>query len=425
MTFRVFAIAFVLMGGAAAARAEDTATLDKMVQMNRKALDQLKVGQKESARDGLLEAILVGKRAGLSSHQMMARTYLHLGAVYVTGFGDREKAMRQFEAAVKIKPGIQLTPAVLSPTVQEVFDAARTQSGVAVAPAEPKAEAKPEPKAEAKPEAKPEPKAEAKAEAKPEPPKADTRSEPKPAPVASEPPARGRGRPVRGVKGRPVAHAAAEHPVSKPEPEPSVDAAVKAALEEEPEEASGRDTGHPYWVSLGIGSGFGFHPQRVLESRTDYSVPAGISVAALAAFSPEVGYRVSDKVAFSLQSRHQLVPKSGMVMDGMPDNRHSMAHAVFARAHYRLYEIQQKLELWGTATVGGGSAIRLYVPANPDVGLPSSDTVAAGPVALGPGVSMRYQATRRLGLVGELRALLTVGGVAVLADLNLGAYASF
>src|SRR5688572_25270941 len=206
MTFRWLAIAIVLVGGTAVA-AEDTATLDKMVQMNRKALDALKVGHKESARDGLLEAILVGKKAGLATHQMMARTYLHLGAVYVTGFGDREKAMRQFEAAVKIKPGIQLTPAVLSPTVQEVFDAARTHSGVAAAPA-PAPEPKPEPeaKAEAKAEAKPEP--------KPEPPKAETRSEPKPAPVASESSsAKGRGRPVRGVKARPTSHAAAEQPI--------------------------------------------------------------------------------------------------------------------------------------------------------------------------------------------------------------------
>jgi hypothetical protein len=298
-----------------------------------------------------------------------------------------------------------------------VFDAAR---GVTTPPpAEAKAEPEP-PKAEPKVEAKPEPKPEPVAEA----PKAETRSEPKPAPVAAEPPARGRGRAVRGVKARPAAHAAAEHPISKPEPEPSVDAAVKAALEEEPEDAS-RDGGHPYWVSLGIGSGVGFHGQRVLESRTDYSVPAGISFAALAAFSPEVGYRFSDKFALSLQSRHQLVPRSGTVMEGKTDDRPTMAHAIFARAHYRLYELQEKLALWGTATLGGGSAIRLYVPANPDVGLPSSDTVAAGPVALGPGVSLRYQATRRLGLVGEVRALLTVGGFAALADLNLGAFASF
>jgi len=397
MTFRLLAIAIVLMGGTAVA-AEDTATLDKMVQMNKKALDQLKVGQKEAARDGLLEAIVVGKKAGLATHQMMARTYLHLGAVYLTGFGDREKALRQFESAVKIKPSIQITPAVLTPTVQEVFESARTQVGPP--PAEAKAEPEPKPAPVAADE-----------------PKAEPRSEPKAAP--SESAGRGR-RPARQAKGRPITHVAAEHPAPKAEPEPSVDAAVSAALE--PEEPTGRD--HGWWFGLGIGSGVGFHGQRVLESRTDYSVPAGISFAALAHLAPELGYRYSEKWAFSVQTQHQLVPKSGTVEMGMTDNRPTMAHAVFARAHYQLYDLQ-KAEVWGTATLGGGSAIRLYVPANPDVGLPSSDTVAAGPVALGPGVSVIYHATRRVGLVGELRALATVGGFAVLADFNLGASFGF
>jgi hypothetical protein len=413
MTFRFVALAIVLTGGVAVA-AEDTVTLDKMVQMNRKALDQLRVGQKEAARDGLLEAIMIGKRAGLSSHQMMARTYLHLGAVYITGFGERDKALRQFENAVKIRPSIQLTPQILTPTVQEVFEVARTEVGPIEAA--PPAEAKAEPKA-----AEPEPKA---AESEP---KAEPRSEPKPAPVASAEPAprshaATRG---RGPKSRALAHAASERSTSKPaEPEPSVEAAVSAALEE-PEEAGGRDRAHPFWVSLGVGSGVGFHPSRVLETNDKYSVPTGISFAALAHLAPEIGYRFSDKLAVSLQSRHQLIPRSGTVDSMNPDSRPRFAHAIFARAHYQLYDSQQKVEVWGTATLGGGSAIRLYVPANPDVGLPSSDTVKAGPVALGPGVSVKYHATRRLGLVGELRALLTLGGFAALADLNLGAAYSF
>src|SRR6185436_16919518 len=239
-------------------------------------------------------------------------------------------------------------------------------------------------------------KAEAKAAA--EEPKAEARSEPKTAAVAE---AR-RRKPARQVKGRPITHtAAAEHPV---------ETAVSAALEE-PEESAGR--AHSWWVSLGIGSGFGYHGQRVLESRTDYSVPAGISFAALAHLAPEIGYRVSDKLAFSVQAEQLIINKNGAVDMGAADTRHSMAHAIFARAHYQLYDLQ-KAEIWGTATLGGGSAIRLYVPANPDVGLPSSDTVAAGPVALGPGISVIYHATHRVGLVGELRALATLGGFAAL-----------
>jgi hypothetical protein len=416
MTFRLFAIAIVLTAGTAMA-AEDAATLDKLVQMNRQALDQLRVGQKDAARDALLEAITVGKRAGLGSHQMMARTYLHLGAVYMTGFGDRDKAVKQFESAVKIRPNIQLTPAILTPSVQEAFDAARTQSGVAAGesaapPAEAKGQAKVEPKVEAK--------IEAKVEAKPAPEASEHES--KPAETA-----RGRLSRAKSSKTRAPTHVA-ERPVAKPaEPEPSVDAAVAAALEE-PEEATGRDRSHPFWFSLGLGSGVGFHFSRDLESTPGYQVPTGFSAAALVHLSPEIGYRLSERFAISLQSRHQLVPKSGTVAMDTTDTRPSFAHAVFARAHYLLRDYaQHKVELWGTATLGGGSAIRLYVPPNtkPGSDLPASDTVAAGPVALGPGVSVIYHATRRVGLVGELKMLATLGGFALVTDLNLGAACTF
>jgi hypothetical protein len=421
MTFRVLAVAIVLSSGMASA-AEDAATLEKMVEMNRKALDQLRVGQNQAARDGLLEAIVIGKRAGLSMHQMMARTYLHLGAVYLTGFGERDKAMKQFEAAVKIKPSIQITPAVLTPTVQEVFEAARAQVGGGETPAV--AEAKPQPesaeKAE-KAEAKSEPKAE-KTEAKSESAE-ETKGEARPEPklsVASETRVRG-----RRAKNRTTTHAAAEHAAAKPaEPDPSVEAAVSAALEEPEEAANGRDRAHPFWASLGVGSAVGFHGSRTLEATNDFVVPSGFSAAAAVAFTPEVGYRYSDRLAFSLQTRHQLIPVSGTVAGGT-DTRHHFAHAIFARAHYRLYELRQKLELWGTGTVGGGSAIRLWVRANPDVGLPNSDTIAAGPVAFGPGVALVYHATRRVGIVGELRGLITVGGFAALADASIGASCSF
>jgi Tfp pilus assembly protein PilF len=412
MTFRLFALAIVLSSGTALA-AEDPVTLDKMVQMNRQALDQLRTGQKEAARDGLLEAITVGKRAGLGSHQMMARTYLHLGAVYMTGFGDRDKALKQFENAVKIRPSIQLTPAILTPSVQEVFEAARTHSGVgAPEAAAPPAEAKAESKAEAKAEAKPEPKV------------AEETSEREPRAAES---GHGRLGRARGTKSRPLTHVA-ERPAPKTaEPEPSVDAAVAAALEE-PEEATGRDRKHPFWFSLGLGSGVGFHFARDVETRPDYQVPTGFSAAALAHVSPEIGYRLNERFAVSLQSRHQLVPRSGNPPMGDTDTRAKFAHAVFAKAHYLLGDYSQhKVELWGTATLGGGSAIRLYVPvgsgskSDPS----SSDTVAAGPVALGPGVSVIYHATRRVGLVGELKMLATLGGFALVADLNLGASCTF
>src|SRR4051794_37311473 len=155
-------------------RAESPA-VDKIVALNKSALAAFAAHDHEKAKDQLMEAVVLGKENGLGLHAAMARTYLHLGVVYVDGFKDSEKGQRYFSMAQKVRSDIELTPSLASPTVKAAFDAARGQSGAKPEPA--KAEApKPEAaKAEApKPEAKAEaPKAEAKAEA----PKAEAKAE--------------------------------------------------------------------------------------------------------------------------------------------------------------------------------------------------------------------------------------------------------
>ena len=36
------------------------------------------------------------QKAGLDTHPVMARTYVHLGAVYISGFKNREKGLASF-----------------------------------------------------------------------------------------------------------------------------------------------------------------------------------------------------------------------------------------------------------------------------------------------------------------------------------------
>jgi hypothetical protein len=177
----------------------------------------------------------------------------------------------------------------------------------------------------------------------------------------------------------------------------------------------------PFWVGLGLGSGVGWHQRRDLEAQSEFFVPAGIATAALIHLSPEIGYRYGPRTAFSVQSRHQLIPVTGTV--GGAD-RQRMAHALFLRAH-RLLLSDNQLEVWGTAAVGGGSAIRLYIPQHPAAGLEASDTVAVGPLAFGPGVSVVYRTSSRLAIVGELRALVAAWRWAALADLAIGALYAF
>src|ERR1022692_4913132 len=92
--------------------AEDQAAIDKLVQMNKKALGDYDTLEWDSAKRTLLDALVAGKKAGLDNHPIMARTYVHLAAVYMTGFKDRNKAMQSFARALEIDPAIQLSKGI-------------------------------------------------------------------------------------------------------------------------------------------------------------------------------------------------------------------------------------------------------------------------------------------------------------------------
>ncbi len=66
--------------------------------MNKKALDDYDTLDWDAAKRILLDALVAGKKAGLDNHPVMGRTYIHLGAVYITGFKDRQKGMQSFRA---------------------------------------------------------------------------------------------------------------------------------------------------------------------------------------------------------------------------------------------------------------------------------------------------------------------------------------
>ena len=70
------------------AHAQDQAAIDKLVQMNKKALEDYDTLEWDTAKRTLLDALMAGKKAGLESHPVVARTYVHLGAVYLTGLQE-------------------------------------------------------------------------------------------------------------------------------------------------------------------------------------------------------------------------------------------------------------------------------------------------------------------------------------------------
>src|SRR5690349_24746879 len=68
------------------ARAQNAPAVDKLIQMNKKALEDYETLEWDTAKRTLLQALVFAKKSGLDTHPMMARTYVHLGAVYIVGF---------------------------------------------------------------------------------------------------------------------------------------------------------------------------------------------------------------------------------------------------------------------------------------------------------------------------------------------------
>ena len=62
----------------------EDATVADTAALVREVLDSDARIEWDAAKRSLLEALVSGKKAGLENHPIMARTYVHLGAVYIT-----------------------------------------------------------------------------------------------------------------------------------------------------------------------------------------------------------------------------------------------------------------------------------------------------------------------------------------------------
>ena len=91
---------------------EDERAVKKIIDLNKKALVQIDAKKFDAARDGLLQAETVAKQANLLTHKMLARTYVHLGAVYFLGYKDSKNAVKYFGLAKNIRADILLTPSL-------------------------------------------------------------------------------------------------------------------------------------------------------------------------------------------------------------------------------------------------------------------------------------------------------------------------
>ena len=108
----------------------DQAAVNAMIELNKKAFTDIQAKKFDPAKKALLKAIGVGKEAGLEAHEMMARTYVHLAAICLTGANARDKAVNQFMMALKINPNITMTVALDTPALKSAYLLARKQLGL-------------------------------------------------------------------------------------------------------------------------------------------------------------------------------------------------------------------------------------------------------------------------------------------------------
>jgi hypothetical protein len=98
----------------------------KMLDLNHEALAAYEAGKLAHARDLLVQAVSVGKKNGLTKHNTMARTYLDLGAVYLS-MNDREKGLRNLGLALRIQPDIEPTEPIATPAVKKALARSRAE----------------------------------------------------------------------------------------------------------------------------------------------------------------------------------------------------------------------------------------------------------------------------------------------------------
>jgi hypothetical protein len=171
------------------------------------------------------------------------------------------------------------------------------------------------------------------------------------------------------------------------------------------------------WVGWTVGTGYGWHPEQELETESRLKAGAAFGAGRLGHFGPEVGYQWRERIAFTLQTRHQIIPKvvTDQYQEGEPNQ---WAHSILAKAMY-LFP-RGRLQPYLGGMLGGGSGFRFRIDPQPSNNLPTSDTVRGGPLVLGPVGGLVFPIIERLHLVAELRALVGAPDFGAMAEANLG-----
>jgi hypothetical protein len=424
------------------AEAEDAAVIDKVTKMNKKAVEEYENLNFEEARKILKEALDICSANGLDKHPVKARTHIHLGVVILAGFKQREMAIKQFRKALEIQPDIKLTKSLANPEVQEVFDEAVKGMGQPEQPPEP-----PQPPPKEIPEGLNHEPITRATQGRPIPVQATVSEsvgakkvvlgyraegmadflgremkEITPGTWSAEIPATATGGnkvsyyvDAQSEEGESLdSKGSASEPLSISLRPPAV---RRTPGEEEPEEGD-----HKWLVGVGLGGGIGWATGNGEVNALNKISPPGFAPSSLAHVLVSFGYLYRPKLLLGAQIRYQYVsgPTEAPTMTTECGTDHicspaKYALAVFARGAYLFGE--SNFHPYVSAMAGGGY-IR-HVASFPSAGNPAMrtacgpngdvecvDTVAAGPVLVGPGGGLIYNVTSAVGLTVGLDTFL-------------------
>jgi hypothetical protein len=477
---RVLSSLIVLLGLLAvplAARAQSDEAIEKVTKMNKKAVEEYENLNFEESRKILKDAIDFCAQNGLDKHPVKARTHIHLGIVILAGFKQREVAIKQFRKALEIQPEIKLTKSLANPEIQEAFDEA--VAGMGAVEKQPDGD-----KTEKAEKTEKTEKAE-KANAGGDGPivhdpvmegaqggaititaHVDYNLGVKKMVLAYRPDGASEflGRvmkevtqgnfsaeiPATATAGNRVAYyleaqGAEENTMAtKGTADDPLIITLKGTGAPEAkgggEEEDDDEEGPSWFIALGLGSGAGWATGSG-EVSSDAKVTPGFAPASLGHIAPEIGYFVSSQVLLSVQLRLQMITGTNeRHLDKMiPANATECggnyicdpaksAFAALAKVTYLFGE--SSFHPYVSAAVGGGqirhTATFKTISTCGSTGKdPCTDTILAGPVLLGPGAGLIYNASDNFALTLGASTLLGFPDFTFNIDFNAGAAVEF
>ena len=110
----------VVLAAITATTIDQQALNDRIIALNKQALDEIERKEFAPARKHLLEAVRLAKKGG-EHNPMFARTFIDLGALTIIEGGPRQGAIDSFKRALEIAPEVGVTPALATGEVMQVF----------------------------------------------------------------------------------------------------------------------------------------------------------------------------------------------------------------------------------------------------------------------------------------------------------------